>query len=183
MKYTRIPLPSLIQGLFVCGKTGRQRTDLTGVLGGGLEEAAQVLFFIEHMLGALVNAVGQREVGVPQKLLARVDDDLLRVTGDAGHPWGVLHSDVVHDEPQYQAQQLVHVLARHHRHVIAAAHNTPVQNVNTSPRQDLISLTLSLFFFAVQVWEITPAKTGVHFYFSYFNNRLLYKVRKFPQYD
>lgn len=88
-------------------------TNLTGVFSGGLEEAPEILFLVEHVLSPFVHTVGQGEVGILQELLTGVDDDLLSVASNAGHPGGIFHPNVVHDEPQHKSQQLVHVLTRH----------------------------------------------------------------------
>lgn len=94
-------------------------THLTCILGSGLQETPEILLLVEHVLRSLVDPLGQGEVSVLEQFLAGVDDDLLGVAGDAGHPRGVLHTHVEHDETQHQAQELVHVLTRHHRHVVA----------------------------------------------------------------
>lgn len=92
---------------------------LTRVLRARLEEPSQVVLLLEHVVGPLANALRQREVRVLEEVLARVDDDLLRVAGDTRHPRGVLEPDVVQDQAKDQAQKCVHVLARYHGNVIS----------------------------------------------------------------
>lgn len=78
--------------------------DLTGVLSGGLQEAAEVLLFVVHVFGSFTDLLSEGKVRFAEELLAGVDDDLLSVAGNASHPRGVVHSHVSHDESQHQPQ-------------------------------------------------------------------------------
>lgn len=89
------------------------QTNLTGILSSGFEEAPEILLLVEHVLCPFVYTVSQGKVGILQELLTGVDNDLLSVASNPGHPGGILHPNVVHDEPQHQSQQLVHVLTCH----------------------------------------------------------------------
>jgi len=72
---------------------------------------------VEHRVCSLSDTFSQGQERILQQLLGRVDDDLLRIGGDARHPWCVLVADVLLDELQHVLQQLIHVVAGDHADV------------------------------------------------------------------
>lgn len=74
---------------------------------------------MEHIIGPLPHPLSERQEGVPQQLLRTVDDDLLGVGRDAGHPGRVLVADVLFNEFQHVFQELVHVFCCYHCYVVS----------------------------------------------------------------
>ena len=70
-----------------------------------------------------------------QETVPDVDDDLLRVHGDARHPLCLLVADVLHDEFEDEAEEAVEVLRGDHGDVAAGRGGVGVVRALAPPRR------------------------------------------------